>query len=492
MKNKIRFRLLLYFSGSLLVFSLIIGLIFTSLFSRHNMNVHKAELEDRATNIARALGEFWVNSADQARGHGMAGQGAGYGAYLRFLDDIAMTDVWVVDRNLNQITRGRGQTSLGYNDLPPGAEAVIIESMEGKITFSENFGALMGEPSITVAAPITLLSGEIVGVVLLHEQIENIRSATRNGLAILLLSMVTAVIISFFITSALAERFTKPLGKMKAAAVRISGGDYTVKTDIAQDDEIGELATALDGMAEKLHAASNESSKLEKLRRDFVANISHELRTPVTVIRGSLEALCEGVVTESSMVEDYHRQMLTESVYLERLISDLLDLARLQNPDLTMEMSEVNLKDTAQDAVRSIRRVAEKKSVEVRLSYADEGFIVFGDYGRLRQILLILLDNAIKFSPVGGLVEVVLAKAQDKITLSIRDQGPGIMAEDLPYIFERFYKQRSETNKDGTGLGLAIAKQIADRHSADLKAANSPDAGCEFILSISSRSNGID
>jgi signal transduction histidine kinase len=237
-----------------------------------------------------------------------------------------------------------------------------MAAMDGKTTFSENFGAFVGEPSITVAAPITLSNGEIGGVVLLHEQIENIRGATESGLGIMLLSMGAAVIISFFIANAWAWRFTKPLGKMKTAALRISGGDYAVKIDVAQDDEIGELAAALDDMAEKLDAASKEGAKLEKLRRDFVANISHELRTPVTVIRGSLEALCDGVVSEPQLVEDYHRQMLSESAYLERLVSDLLDLARLQNPDFTMEMSEVNLKDIAEDAIRSMARIARRRT----------------------------------------------------------------------------------------------------------------------------------
>ncbi|HPR23871.1 MAG TPA: ATP-binding protein [Bacillota bacterium] len=484
MKNKIRFRLFLYFSGSLLVFSLIIGLVFFALFSFHNMNVHKAQLEDRATSIAGALGEFWADSPNQVQGRGMVGQGKGYGAYLRFLDDIAMTDIWIVDRNLDQISRGHEQDSLTYNDLPSDAEAVIMAAMDGEITFSENFGAFVGAPSITVASPIALSSGEIVGVVLLHEQIKNIRGATENGLIILLLSVVTAVVVSFFISSALAGRFTKPLGKMKTAALQISGGDYSVSTNVIQDDEIGELATALDSMAEKLHDASKESLKLENLRRDFVANVSHELRTPVTVIRGSLEALCDGVVTEERMVEDYHCQMLSESIYLERLVSDLLELARLQNPDFTMEMSEVSLKDIAQDAVRSIQRIAETKTIEIQFSCIGDNFIVLGDYGRLRQVLIILIDNAIKFSPVEGIVEVVLVQAQDRITLSVRDEGPGIAAEDLPYVFERFYKQRSEANKKGTGLGLAIAKQIADRHNAVLKAINRPDGGCEFILSI--------
>jgi signal transduction histidine kinase len=235
-------------------------------------------------------------------------------------------------------------------------------------------------------------------------------------------------------------------------------------------------------MATKLDTASKESAKLDKLRQDFVANISLELRTPVTVIRGSLEALCDGVVSEPAMVADYHRQMLAESIYMERLVSDLIDLARLQNPDFAVEKREVDLKDIAVDAVRSIRRIADIKHVNVRLSYLGDDFIVCGDYSRLRQLLLILLDNAVKFSPEGKNVHVVLSRSQGISMLSVADEGPGIAPEDLPYIFERFYKQRSEANKNGTGLGLAIAKQIADRHNAIIEAKNRPDAGAEFVL----------
>ncbi|HPY37806.1 MAG TPA: ATP-binding protein, partial [Clostridia bacterium] len=299
----------------------------------------------------------------------------------------------------------------------------------------------------------------------------------------------TAIVISFFIAGALAEDFTKPLGRMKTAALKIGGGDYTVKTGIAQNDEIGELAAVLDNMTEKLDIASKENAKLEKLRRDFVANISHELRTPVTVIRGSLEALFDDIVSEPGMVKEYYRQMLLETVYLERLVSDLLDLARLQNLDFTIEMSKVSLKDLAEDAVRSIKRTAEAKGVKIRLTCIGEEFIIFGDYGRLRQMLLILLDNAVKFSPSNAAVDVELAETPGIITLSIRDQGPGIAAEDLPHIFERFYKQRSESNKTGTGLGLAIAKQIALRHNSVIEAKNSKNTGAEFILTLHTASS---
>lgn len=468
MKNRIHSRLLLYFAGSLIIFSLVIGLSFAFLFSRYNMDAHKDEMERRAARMVDAI----------------AGQGVNRGANRRIFDYIAADDVWIFDSEMNQITRGRGQSTLEYKDLPPGAEGVIAKAMEGSTTFSESFASFLGEPSVSVAVPITLLNGDIVGVVLLHEQIEDIRSATQSGLTILALSMAVAVVISFFVARSLAARFTKPLSEMQHAAKRISEGDYSVKTGISQDDEIGELAESFDNMVAKLSEASNQSAKLEKMRRDFVANISHELRTPVTVIRGSLEALRDGVVSEPQMVEDYHSQMLSESIYLERLVSDLLDLARLQNTDFTMDMREVDLKEIAGDAVRSIRRVSADKNVELRLSEEGERFAVFGDYGRLRQLLLILLDNAVKFSPEGGSVELALAEGPQEIKLAVRDRGPGISPEEIDHIFERFYKQRSEENKSGTGLGLAIAKQIAERHGASLRAKNRPEGGSEFVLSV--------
>lgn len=614
MKNKIRLRLLLYFSGSLLAFSLVIGLVFFSLFSRHNMDVHKAELGNRAVRIAAQLAGYWSGDPEHSeqrhgQGHGMAGHGQGQagaglgqgqgqnvsgentsgqdiagqsttgrniagqngadqneasqnragenevgqnppgqpipgqhtagqnpsgqpipgqhmagqnapeqsipeqrtnsaeagqnppgrgpegqgpggsggpgmgsGAYLRFLEDIAMTDIWIVDRNLEQVERSHGQKTLSYKDLPPGAEEVVLAALQGRTTFSESFGTFIGAPSITVATPITFADGWVAGAVLLHENIKNIHRTTANGLIILLLSIGAAIIIAFFIANALAGHFTKPLDKMKTAAQKISSGDYSATTGVAQDDEIGALAVALDDMAVKLKAASRESAKLEKLRRDFVANISHELRTPVTVIRGSLEALTDGVVTKPDQVADYHQQMLTESVYLERLVTDLLSLARLQNPDFAIEMQEVNLKEIAADALRGMRRPAGSKNITLQLNAANGDYTMHGDYGRLRQMLVIVLDNAIKFSPEGSAVQLNMKHTAAGISFSVKDTGRGIPPEELPYIFERFYRQRPEENKSGTGLGLAIARQIAERHNMTITVQSTPGRGTEFIF----------
>ncbi len=487
MRNKIRLRLLLYFTGSLLVFSLIMGLVFSTLFSRYNMDVHTAELGKRAEQTARVLADIWLEEPTRGQGprhsHGTSSS-HGYGMYLKLLDDITTADIWIFDRSLGHIVRGHGRPSLAYKELPPGAEEVIASAIQGKSTFSKAFGGYIGEPSVTVATPITLPDNQVAGVVLLHERIGDIQGVTKSGLAILLSSMGIAILISFFVAGILAGSFTKPLGKMKNAAQKISNGNYAITTGVAQNDEIGELARALDNMAVKLEIASRESEKLEQMRRDFIANISHELRTPVTVIRGSLEALSDGVVSEPSMVDKYHRQMLTESIYLERLVSDLLDLARLQNPDFAMDMQDVDLKAIVEDARRSMARLAKPKNVNLGLSKEGNNFTVPGDYGRLRQMLMIVLDNAIKFSPGGSEVQLNMKRTSDSIMLCISDQGPGISPDALPHIFKRFHKQGSEENKGGTGLGLAIAKQIAERHGIDIEVKSEPGEGTEFTFII--------
>ena len=188
--------------------------------------------------------------------------------------------------------------------------------------------------------------------------------------------------------------------------------------------------------------------------------MSHELRTPVTVLRGSLEALTDGVVSEPSMVEEYHRQMLKETKGLQRLVDDLMDLSRLQNTDFPIENAPLVMQEVFADALRGAERLAQSKGIRVARDISEEPVLYTGDYARIKQMLLIALDNAVKFSPPASMLHA----AMDSHSITIRDEGPGIPAADLPYVFDRFYKSRSEENRQGSGLGLAIAKGIADRH----------------------------
>jgi len=478
MKSKISRKLALYFAAALLLFTVVIGVIFITLFRSQTIKDHKNDLETRAVSIAAALSDYMGNGSS-GTSKGMMGNGkGGYGAYLRFIDDIAMSDVWIVDENLNLITNSQmsGQ-SYNYADLPSDADKVVKEVFTGKTTFSEGFSSLLDIPTLTVGTPIKV-DGQIVGAVLLHSPVKGINDATTQGVKIMAVSLLAALAFSAILSAFFAYKFTKPLNKMKNSTLLLAEGDYTAKTDVQQKDEIGELAGAIDVLSEKLLIAKQESDNLDKLRRDFVANISHELKTPVTVIRGSLEALCDEVVTNPDQVKSYHRQMLNESLYLQRLINDLLDLSKLQNTDFKIEMQELNLCDILNDAVRSAGHLAREKNIEVRQASDTKSLLVTGDYGRLRQMFLIVLDNAVKFSPMGSEINVSLSNR----VVSISDHGSGIAEEDIPYIFDRFYKVVSEENKSGSGLGLAIAKQIADRHNIGVAVTSKLNEGTDFTF----------
>ena len=180
----------------------------------------------------------------------------------------------------------------------------------------------------------------------------------------------------------------------------------------------------------------------------------------MTVVRGSLEALRDKVVTEPADVERYYDTMYDETLFLQRLINDLLDLSRLQNVDFPIDKEPLNFCEVVQSAVRSARHLAREKNITLECELDTPMYKMTGDFGRLNQMLMIFLDNAVKFSPENSSVEVKLINRR----LTITDHGPGIKREDLLHVFDRFYKTRGENNKSGSGLGLAIAREIAERH----------------------------
>lgn len=478
MKSKITFKLIGYFSIALLLFAVIIGGVFLTLFQNYTMEIHRSQIEDRATTMASTLSDLMEGPSF---GMGMMGRRqAGLGMYYQFLDDIAMTDVWIVDENLELITVGHmGNQQYYYHDLPPDAEEVVENVFRGETTFSEGFSDLLDTPTLTVGTPI-VVGDRVLGALLLHSPVEGMSTAIDQGMQILIISIGVALAVAIILSIILALNFVKPLKKMKNTALQLADGNYNAKTGVQQEDEIGELASTMDTLGQRLEIASREREKLFKLRQEFVANISHELRTPVTVIRGSLEALHDGVVTEPGQIQNYYEQMLKESVFLQRLVNDLLDLSRLQNTDFKIQREKINLCDVLNDVVRSGEQIGKDKDIVIQKNINTRMCVIIGDYGRLRQMFLIVLENAIKFSNKGN---KVIISFQDNI-VSIRDQGIGIPQEDIPYIFDRYHKKDTEENKKGTGLGLAIAKQIAQRHDIGIEVSSKEGEGAEFRFLI--------
>ena len=500
-KRSIAFKLGLYFALALLAFALVAGSVFFLLFKKQNITLTQKQLEDRAAAIADTFGSFISAEGSGAGKHGEGnrgsgtgsggGNGLGYAAYIRFLDDIAMADVWVVDADHNLVTptthEGHQAPASTYNyaDLPADAETVVDQAFGGQVTASEGFSGLLNTPTLTVGAPVRDSSGNVQAVVLLHSPVEGIESAANEGLRTLAISLCVALVIGIGFAVLLARSFTKPMKEMQVMAGRLAGGDYTAANHIERQDEIGQLAGSLDTLSHQLKLSSEEHERVQKMQQAFFSNISHELKTPVTVLCGSLEALAGGVVTDPDQVAAYHQEMYAESLALKRLVNDLLDLSRLQNAQFRLNLERVNLCDIISEVRRSAQNMAKEKELTVTTEVDTGVYFMQGDYLRLRQLLMIAMSNAIKFSPEGGQIEMRLSES----ILTISDHGCGISTEDQKHIFERFYKTLSEENAEGTGLGLPIAKEIAERHGIGLTVTSEEGQGTTVTLELPGKEN---
>ena len=408
---------------------------------------------------------------------------------MRMIEDIAMGEVWIVDAKTGNIVQGRNEKgqSFSYLKLPPNAEETIKKAISGETTTTENFNDYLNENSITVAVPIK--NGQTIeGVVLLHSPVKYMSSALKSGIYTLIFSILVALILASISAVWLSISFTKPLNKIRDTTTELAKGNYEVTTQVNQSDEIGELAKSIDKLALQLDKSSKESERFEKMRQNFIANISHELRTPITVIRGSIEAICDGIIKDSEQLKDYNEQILSDSIHLQRLVNDLIDLTKLQNTDFSIDKSTINLFEIINDAVRSMKQISTKKGVKINFSaenaIEEDKYLFVGDYQRIRQMIIIVLDNAIKFSNENQKVDIFLKKENNKYEIKICDNGRGIDSKNIGEIFNRYHKSNTEENKNGMGLGLAIAKEIAIRHNIEIMVESEPYIKTVFTFLI--------
>ena len=229
----------------------------------------------------------------------------------------------------------------------------------------------------------------------------------------------------------------------------------------------------------------SKSERLEQLRRDFVANVSHEFRTPLTIIRGSVEALVDGIVENSEDIKRYHHRILSETRGLERLVGDLMELSRLQSGKITINKDWIHISSLIRDVIKSLQTIADQKGIKIKYQSEQDLPPFPGDYDRMRQLFMIFLDNAVKYSPDNTLVWVE-SRIIENNTLSIifRDQGYGIASDELPYIWDRFYKVDKAREGLGTGLGLAIAKHLLELHEGKVTVQSELGKGTEIEIKL--------
>jgi signal transduction histidine kinase len=316
---------------------------------------------------------------------------------------------------------------------------------------------------VIVAAVFVTVATIIVGV--------------RAGLS-LYLCAVAAAVLSLVMVQLLARGMTSPLRQMAAAATAMSHGRYDERVTASSRDEVGDLARAFNAMAEEL-------SEVDRMRRDLVANVSHELRTPITALQAVLENVLDGVEEPNP---ETLRTMLSQVERLGRLVSQLLDLSKLESGNLALHSERFAVRDVLDQAVHESRVNAQATSKAVSLEVAVEpaGLAVVGDPERVHQVIANLLDNAIRHSPPEGRVVVAARAGHGGVTIEVVDEGPGIPEHEAARVFERFYRSDAARSSaaGGTGLGLSIAKWIVDLHGGRIAAEPNRPHGCRMVVSL--------
>ena len=376
--------------------------------------------------------------------------------------------------------QGGMRSSVAVRELLKDLDPVF----RGEVLTRTFFHPYYGEDMMIVAVPIQTEGGESNGAIILNAPVQGINNfLTRIYLAIALTGLL-ALALTLFLVRRLSRGIVQPLRAMEATAASMAQGRYDQRVEVATEDEVGQLGASLNTLAQELSRFVDRTEQMEKLRRDFVANVSHELRAPLTIIRGYTEALRDGMVTDPAQAARFNQLIVGETERLERLIADLLDLSRLQAQQYTMEVEPVPLPEIVDSVVSMVRGKAAEKEIQLSQSFDETVPPILGNGDRLVQLMLILLDNALKYTPDKGKIAVELTHSAQQVVLTIADTGAGIPVEDLPLIWERFYKvDKAHTRENhGTGLGLSIAKEIIDRHGAKVTVTSECNAGTTFVI----------
>ena len=342
------------------------------------------------------------------------------------------------------------------------------------------------------AAPIHIAaeSGEsqrVVFVALLASPRRGLRTILKDVTWRFLQAGLVTLAISLILTFLIARSIAKPLQRITAATEEIAHGNYDQALDITSPDEVSRLATSFNTMAREVKAS-------RQTQRDFVANVSHELKTPLTSIQGFSQAILDGTADDEASRRRAVEIISDEANRMSRLVDELLDLARIESGQVKMLREPVDLAGLLEACIEKFALQSKESAVELRLDITALP-LVTGDKDRLAQVFTNLLANALKHTPPSGRVTVkaqkvaVTKNARQKTTsveVTVTDTGLGIPPEDLAYIFERFYQvDKSRARKDrGVGLGLTIAKQIIEAHGGTISAESVRDLGTKFTVSL--------
>lgn len=405
---------------------------------------------------------------------------AGLGLPLRFVGGVALAVVVAVG-----IFYGLMQ--------PPASELRLMTlflTVTATISVAAGYGAhRMGLIRQSPHVSWTLLGGYVLSSLLTFLNVwvtARLMFASQHDLllatVLLLFAGGIATSLGYFLSAAL----TTSIATLNRAAQQIAEGDLQTRVAVSGRDEMATLARTFNEMAGQLEMAARKQQEAEQMRRDLVAWVGHDLRTPLTSIRAIVEALADGVVTEPAAVERYLHTAQRDIRALSLLIDDLFEMAQLDAGGLSLERQPNSLTDLISDTIESFSTHAAQRGVHLDGSVAPDVDPVFLDAGKVGRVLANLVSNALRHTPSGGRVMVRARRVAEGTEVEVTDTGEGISPQDLPHIFDQFYRGEKSRSRatGGAGLGLAIARRIVEAHGGTIAAESQPGAGTRIAFTL--------
>jgi signal transduction histidine kinase len=350
--------------------------------------------------------------------------------------------------------------------------------LNGELKRLDTLDGLFEEKIITYAVPVYIDGHELAGSVFVCSSAGSLYMLVEIMIKTIIMAslwvMLAALIAVYFIT----EKIIGPLKDMGKAAKSFAAGRFDVRVPVIGHDEVAELATAFNNMAGSL-------ASLEEMRRTFLANVSHDLRTPMTTIGGFIDGILEGAIPREKHA--YYLSIIASEVRrLSRLVSTLLDIARIQAGERKFNMTPFDICEMARQILISFEQKIDAKRLDVEFNAEEDKIYVVADRDAIYQILYNICDNGVKFSREEGKYAINIKARDHRVYISVYNEGQGISADDLPYVFDRFYKSDKSRglDKTGTGLGLFIAKTIIDAHGEEIYVKSEAGSYCEFTFTL--------
>ncbi|MDY3919610.1 MAG: HAMP domain-containing sensor histidine kinase [Candidatus Limivivens sp.] len=361
-------------------------------------------------------------------------------------------------------------TAIRLKDFNPGDWA-------GNYYQEDNFYGSFSEDVLTVVAPIT--SGlKTRGYVVLHYALSRLDSQRYSLMNICYILLLILLLLSLIILAAFFILVYRPLGQVLTAADEYAKGNLNYTFPVETDDEMGYLGASLQYMA-------GEINKSGEYQRKFISNISHDFRSPLTSIKGYVEAILDGTIPPE-MQERYLKIVVSETERLNKLTSGLLTLNNFDDKKVLLDLSDFDINQVVRDTAAAFEVLCADKGIRIQLTFDNKSLLVSADMIKIQQVLYNLMDNAIKFSFPNSTIYLETSEHHEKVLISVKDTGEGIPPEIIDKIWDRFYKRDSSRGRDkkGTGLGLSITREIIQAHGEHINVVSTDGTGTEFTFSL--------